>query len=208
MEEIDKTKTEEAVRPLLEIGVATFTLPGQTESGDLHVVAPFTGGIVVAVVDGIGHGAEAAKVARIAQEVVKNYPEEALTLLIKRCHEHLRGTRGVVMSIAAFNYAEKVMTWAGVGNVQGSLLSMDALSSPRTLLVSMGTLGQQLGAVYPTTVPLKPGDTLIFSTDGVREDFSRRLNLKQSPQQLATEILTRSGRQTDDALVLAGRFVV
>lgn len=209
MEEIEKTQiTAEAVRPLLEIGVAAFTLPGQSESGDRHIIAPFAGGMVVAAVDGIGHGAEAAKVARIAQEVVRSYPAEALTLLIKRCHEELRGTRGVVMSIAAFNYAEKVMTWAGVGNVQGTLLSLDRHSQPHTLLVSMGTLGQQLGAVYPAKLPLRSGDTLIFSTDGVREDFSQRLNLKLSPQQLADDILARTVRHTDDALVLAARFLV
>ena len=203
MEEI-KSRAE-ANRPLLDFGIAAFTLPGQSESGDRHIIAPFNGGVLVAVVDGIGHGSEAAKVARVTEEILKNHPDEELTPLLKRCHEGLRGTRGVVMSLAVINYAQKVMTWAGVGNVQGSLISMDTLTPPRTLLVSMGTLGQLLGAVYPTQVALKSGDTLVLSTDGVRENFIENLYMKQTPQQLADEIMVRSVRHTDDALVLVGR---
>jgi len=191
----------------LDLGVATLTLPGQQECGDRYVVAPFADGVLVAAVDGIGHGAEAAKAARIAGNILKSRPHEALVPLIKHCHDELRGTRGVVMSVASFNYPEMIMTWAGVGNVEGKLLSRDTLSQPRTLLLSVGTLGHQLAPVYPTVLPIKPGDTLIFSTDGVREDLDQHLNLKQSPQQLAEDIMARSARHTDDALVLVGRYL-
>lgn len=195
-------------RPALDIGVAVFTMPGQNESGDLHIVASFEGGTLLAVVDGIGHGAEAAKVARIAGDILAGNPAKPPVELIKNCHDELHGTRGVVMSVAVFNHAAKIMTWAGVGNVQGNLISMDAMSQPRTLLLSSGTLGQQLGSVYPTTLAIRPGDTLIFTSDGIREDFYQGLNLKQSPQQLANDILARSARRTDDALVLTGRWLL
>jgi hypothetical protein len=191
----------------LDLGVATLTLPGQQECGDRYVVAPFADGVLVAAVDGIGHGAEAAKAARIAGNILKSRPHEALVPLIKRCHDELRGTRGVVMSVASFNHPEMIMTWAGVGNVEGKLLSRDSLSQPRTLLLSVGTLGHQMGPIHHTAHSIKTGDTLIFSTDGVREDFDQHLNLEQSPQQLADDILVRSARHTDDALVLVGRYL-
>ena len=200
MEEINGT--------FLDMGVAAFTLPGQVECGDRHVIAPFDGGVLLAVIDGVGQGIEAAEVAKTAENVLKNHPEEALEPLIKRCHEELRGTRRVVMSLASFNRAEKTMTWAGTGNIQGYLLPMNMLSPPRSLLLCTGTLGQKLGLVYPTVIPTTPGDTLIFATDGLREDFYQDVNLKQSPQQLADEIMARSARRTDDALVLVGRYFV
>ena len=199
---------EEKNYPILDIGIAVFTQPGETESGDLHVVAPFAAGVLIAVVDGIGHGPEAAKVARIATRVMKDYSHENLQSLIQRCHNALHGTRGVVMSLASFNHETKIMIWAGVGNVQGNLLPMDKLRGSKTLLLSMGTLGQQIGSVHPTELAVKPGDTLVFTTDGIREDFHQGLNLKQSPQQLANDILARSARYTDDALVLVGRYVI
>ena len=194
-------------RPALDIGIGSCALSGQDQCGDQCVVTPFDGGILVAVMDGVGHGPEAARAARVTEEIVRHSPGETLAFLIKRCHEGLRGTRGVVASFAAFNHAQKIMTWVGVGNVQGKLLSMDTLSQPRTLLLSVGTLGHQVASVFPTALPIKSGDTLIFTTDGIREDFDQRVNLKQSPQQLADEILSRHARQTDDALVLVGRYL-
>jgi len=192
---------------MLDLGVAALTLPGQDECGDQHVVVSFAGGVLVAVMDGIGHGKEAAKAAKLTEGILRSHPDEALLPLIKRCHEELRGTRGIVMSVASFNLLAGTMAWAGTGNVQGKLISMDAPSQARTLLLSVGTLGYQLAQVNPTVLPIKPGDTLIFSTDGIREDFDQHLNLKQSPQQLADAILARSASQTDDALVLVGRYL-
>lgn len=199
---------EEINHPILDVGIAVFTQPGEQESGDRHVVTPFAAGVLVAVVDGIGHGPEAAKVARIAEGVIQQYPHENLQALIQRCHDALLGTRGVVMSLASFNHKINVMTWCGVGNVQGYLFPMNIFSRPDYLLLSMGTLGQILGSVYPTELAVEPGDTLVFTTDGIREDFHQSLNLKQSPQQLADDILARSARYTDDALVLVGRYVI
>lgn len=191
----------------LDLGVATLTLPGQEECGDRYVVAPFSDGVLVAAVDGIGHGAEAARAAEIAGNILKTRPHEALEPLLKRCHDELRGTRGVVMSVASFNHPEMIMTWAGVGNVEGKLLSRDSLSQPLILLLNVGTLGHQMGPIHPTAHSIKAGDTLIFSTDGVLEDFGQHLNLEQSPQQLADDIMARSARHTDDALVLVGRYL-
>src|SRR5712692_7135198 len=106
---------------LLEWGVATLPMPGEKESGDLHLVEPFRNGALVAVMDGLGHGAEAAVAARNAVETLKAHPDESVINLLNRCHESLRTTRGVVLGIAAFNAVEGTMTWLGVGNIEGML---------------------------------------------------------------------------------------
>src|SRR5256885_16832155 len=54
------------VAPMIEWGVAAAPLAGETESGDLHLVKPVGRGMLVAAVDGLGHGAEAAAAARTA----------------------------------------------------------------------------------------------------------------------------------------------
>src|ERR1051326_4408996 len=51
---------------LLDWGVAASALPGQAQSGDAHLVKAVATGVLVAVVDGLGHGAEAATAARTA----------------------------------------------------------------------------------------------------------------------------------------------
>src|SRR6266704_3658201 len=52
-------------------------LAGEKESGDLHVVKAVNSGALVAVVDGLGHGAEAAVAARAAVKVLEQYADAA-----------------------------------------------------------------------------------------------------------------------------------
>src|SRR5207245_2764106 len=50
----------------IEWGVAARSLLGQSSSGDRHIVKPFPRGVLLAAVEGLGHGDEAASAARIA----------------------------------------------------------------------------------------------------------------------------------------------
>jgi len=59
--------------------VASLPIPGQAGSGDGHLVHVAPWGALVAVVDGVGHGSEAATATRIALEVrVSNFAAQAL----------------------------------------------------------------------------------------------------------------------------------
>ena len=116
--------------PLIEWGVAVQPLEGEAESGDQYVVQPFPKGVLVAAVDGLGHGPEAAAAARSAVAILKDYAHEPVISLLRRCHERLIRTRGVVMSLASFNALDSTMTWLGVGNVEGLLLRADVAANP------------------------------------------------------------------------------
>src|SRR5947209_14365503 len=113
---------ENEVGTVLDWACAGVALPGETESGDLHVVKDFEGGALVGVVDGLGHGPEAAAAARKAVAALEQRAEEPLIPLVRRCHEHLRGTRGVVMRIASLDTGNNSASWLGVGNVEGILV--------------------------------------------------------------------------------------
>lgn len=118
-------------RPI-EWAAATLTLQGQAESGDRYAVAPFDAGVLVAVVDGLGHGEEAASAAELAAGILMEAPHKSVITLISRCHERLRSTRGVVMSLASFNSVDETMTWLGVGNVEGRFVRAAHNARPRT----------------------------------------------------------------------------
>jgi hypothetical protein len=51
-----------------------------------------------------------------------------------------------------------------------------------------------------------PGDLLIFATDGIRSDFTAKINFTESPRRMVERILEQSFRGVDDALVLAIRY--
>ncbi len=194
--------------PLVEYGVAKFVLPGQGESGDLHLVCCNQNGILIAAIDGIGHGEEAASAAKTAVSVLKTGADEPVISLLQRCHEGLRSMRGVVLSLASIDPVHGMMTWAGVGNVQGALMRAGARKGAvqEVLMLRGGVVGSQLPALQAAVLPVAKGDTLVFVTDGIRGEFAESLSALESPQRAADRILEGYCRGNDDALVLVVRL--
>jgi serine phosphatase RsbU (regulator of sigma subunit) len=194
---------------LLQSAFAARALPGQTVHGDLHLIQPFDGGCLIAVVDGLGHGEEAARAARQAAATMAASASRSIPEIVQECHHALRHTRGVVMSLASLNAAEETMTWAGVGNVEGVLLKKDATTnSGRELLLSrQGVVGYRLPRLVTSVIAVAAGDTLVFATDGVREGFWQDCHCEELPQRMAERIVSSFGKGTDDALVVAARYL-
>ncbi len=194
--------------PIVEYGVANFALPGQGESGDYHLVCWNQQGVLIAAIDGVGHGEEAANAAKIAASILKTGVEEPIISLVEQCHERLRSTRGVVLSLASIDPVHGMMTWLGVGNVQGVLLRGDAKkgSSQETLLLRAGVVGSRLPPLQAAVLPIAKGDTLFLVTDGISGDFAGNLSTLGNPQRAADRILERYRVGNDDALVLVARL--
>jgi hypothetical protein len=193
---------------MLEWGVATAPLPGETDCGDRHVVQAFDGGVLVAVIDAVGHGAQAARIAGLAAGVLGQHPAEPVRALLWRCHERLRGSRGAAISVASFDVRASTMAWLGVGNVHGVVVRAGVLPQPRrdSLLVRGGMVGDRLPELELTEIRVEGGDMLIMATDGVASDFREVLPGTLEPQQLAERIERRHARSTDDSLVLVARY--
>ena len=198
-----------SAQTLVHWGVATLALQGQSESGDLHMVNAVKDGVLLAVVDGLGHGEEAAAAARIAVDALERYAEEPPLSLLQRCHVALKGSRGVVMSVARFDVSRSTMTWLGVGNVEGVLhqANWSERSGRASLVTRGGIVGGEIPSVQAAVIPVAPGDTLVFATDGISQDFLADVSAKEEPQRLADHLLARHGKGTDDALVLVARYL-
>jgi negative regulator of sigma-B (phosphoserine phosphatase) len=149
---------------MVEYGVAKFVLPGQGESGDHHLVCCNRNGILVAAIDGIGHGEEAANASKAAAALLRSSADEPVIFLVERCHEKLRATPGVVLSLACIDREHGMMTWLGVGNVEGELMRADAKKGNvrESLLLQAGVVGSQLPALEATVLPIVRGDTLFL----------------------------------------------
>jgi hypothetical protein len=202
----------QSLADLIDIGIAHRTLPGEQESGDAYVVAPFDGGTLVAVIDGLGHGPEAAQAAQLARVTLQAEPAANVVTLIQICHTALRHTRGAVMTLVQINLPGPAMTWVGVGNVEGRLLRErhphERTSHPsEAVMLRGGVVGYQLPALKPATLALNSGDTLMLATDGLRPGALETLSEGSGGvQELADSLLSTHGRDTDDALVLVARY--
>ena len=190
------------------VGVASKTLQGQTVSGDTHVIIPFNEGLLVAVIDGLGHGPEAAIASMAAVKTLEECAGQNVISIIKQCHEHLHGTRGVVMSIASFNTEENTMTWLAVGNIEGYVIRANpGINDRPCILMRAGVVGHSLPPLRADTIRINSGDTLVMATDGIKGGFSSVLNSNASPQIIADNIMNRFARETDDALIVAVRWL-
>ena len=195
--------------PIIEWGVAGRSYDGRTESGDQYLVEPYPDGVLVAVVDGLGHGPSAAVAGQTAIAALKGHAHEPVVPLLKRCHESLRRTRGVVASLASFSAVARTMTWLGVGNVKGVLLCPDGRGdhTRERLLLRGGVVGYNLPTLRPSALPVSRGDTLILATDGLRSALVEDLALSDPPQRMADALLASHRRGTDDAMVLVACYI-
>jgi len=177
---------------------------GETHSGDGCVVTSFAGGALVAVIDALGHGDQAAHAAEVAVRTLERHPHQSPAELIERCHADMRATRGAAISMASFDWRRQTMTWLGIGNVAGVLMRPDAGAGFHavSLLVRGGVVGDRLPELQPFVVPLVADAMLIMTTDGVHGDFTEVLSATLEPQHLARRILDGYARSDDDATVL------
>jgi phosphoserine phosphatase RsbX len=193
----------------IEWAVAQLPAPGEAVSGDRHVVLSHAGGVLLAVVDGCGHGVEAAKAADEAVETLRRHAGDSVLAQLKHCHAALGGTRGAVMTVAELTLEDEALTLAGIGNVEATVFRAHARpSSParECALLRGGTVGQSMPAPYASVIPVYSGDVLVMATDGVRTDTWPELALKSPPQRIADQILQRNFKGNDDALALVARF--
>lgn len=193
---------------LIDAAVAEAPLAGETESGDLYLVAPHPGGVLVAAIDGLGHGGEAAQASRVARSILEEDPGAHLTDLFVSAHSALARSRGVVMSLASFDH-RGCLTWLGVGNVEGTLVRAveGTVRRADSILLLGGVVGYQLPKLRPSTRPVEPGDLLILATDGIGTGYIEGLDTAAGPEAIAGRILAEYGRRGDDALVLVARYL-
>ena len=194
---------------IVEWSTAIQVREGEALSGDHYLICRVLDRVLVAVVDGIGHGPEAAHASRRAVEILEANAGESLVSLFTLCHQELRDTRGMVMSLASFDGHGESLTWLGVGNVQGRLLRADMTLVHREeeLLTYSGVVGHEMPAVLVFSVlPVFKGDVLILATDGISHDFTKSVHLGRSAYQIANDILTKHSTGVDDALVIVVKY--
>lgn len=193
----------------VDFGVAAKPLAGEVLSGDACLVRQIDDDVLLAVVDGIGHGPQAAQAANAALAAIESHLNRPLVQLAEQCHRALVQMRGVAMMLVSVQSEGNLLTWLGIGNVWGGILtgSAPARARWRGMPSHSGIVGYRLPRLQPGRVTIAPGDWLIIATDGVRCDSDgSEMETSGPPQAVATRILSRYSHGNDDALVFAARY--
>lgn len=178
-------------------------------SGDMHAIVEREDGALVALLDGLGLGIEAATAARAAIPVLEAHDGASVVSLVQQCHEALRKTRGAAMTVAWFDARDASMTWTGVGNVDGVLIRAagSAQGLKEAISTRGGVVGYRLPSLRATRHEVSSGDLLVMATDGIRSTFSAGIVTQFTAQEIAESILVRYAKGTDDAHVLVARYL-
>jgi serine phosphatase RsbU (regulator of sigma subunit) len=178
---------------------------GERLSGDAVIIRPLQQGLLVTIVDVLGHGPEAHELTGVIDAYLNRFASADVSGLMRRLHQHLKGTRGAAVGLCAIDSASGRIEYAGIGNT-----ALRRFGSTETRLVSQdGVLGQNMRTPRPQTLQLEPGDLVVLYTDGVSDRFT--VNdypgvLHHAPQQVASNIVQRFGKDHDDAACIAVRY--
>jgi anti-sigma regulatory factor (Ser/Thr protein kinase) len=190
----------------LETGVVCLAIPGEGVCGDGWLVQPMPNdGCSLAVVDGLGHGREAAAAADIALEFLARETTLSPGALLETAHGVLRPTRGAAIAVAEIDAERGLIRYAGVGNIATSVVSA---GRSRSLVSMNGTVGHVMSRTREFQEPFPEDAHLVMASDGIsaRWDLATMPGItSRHPAVIAAAIYRDHGRARDDATVLAVR---
>lgn len=182
-------------------GSVALAIRGELESGDRWQFLPTPRGWSAAVVDGLGHGAEAARASDIVAREHAALPESPAHCLAL-AHERSRAGRGAAASIVAYDAAAASLVHAGVGNVAVSVVGLE---DGRGLASQNGTLGAACPAVREQRIDAPRRSLVVMHSDGLSSRWSIRTHpglRSRHPQVIAAALFRDAWRVRDDATVL------
>ena len=160
---------------------------------------------VLALADGLGHGAAAHRAASKAMQCIAAHLDDSCEAMFAACNECLLDTRGAVLAIAIVDLDSNLLTLGVTGNIRVRLFGVN---SAVWLGAGRGFVGAGHALPVPDRIPLEQGDRLVLSTDGIDESSGSRACMERknaTSQQIADEVLRGWARQDDDAAVLVYR---
>jgi anti-sigma regulatory factor (Ser/Thr protein kinase) len=184
---------------LLDLGGLSVAMEGEQFSGDGWASCATQTGMAVFLADGLGHGPLAESAAREAIRAFEKASFRPPTELLEIVHQATRGTRGAAAAVAAIDVREKVVRFAGIGNIAGALISGNEV---RHMVSMNGIVGHQVRVFREFTYPWREGDLMVMHSDGLSTHWDLRSypGLAQKTCALMAGVLYRDfGRGRDDA---------
>jgi anti-sigma regulatory factor (Ser/Thr protein kinase) len=188
----------------LQIGAVCVPMPGEEACGDAWAVEWRSGHCVILVVDGLGHGVDAAVAAMAAVKALRTHPQLAPAPLIELAHGALRSTRGAALAVADIDLVREVR-YAGIGNITGVVRSPDGA---RHMVSQAGIVGHEARKIQEFVYPWTQDSLLIMHSDGLATHWSldQYPGLAARHPSLIAGVLYRDfTRERDDVTVVVAK---
>ena len=184
----------------MRFGIFSRPVVGETVNGDSYVVEEWNRQTLLGVIDGLGHGEQAALASSEARKYILANHTWEIEELISGMHEHLRGTRGVVAGLLRIDRDIAKLSFCGIGNVNVSIQGQPQMH-PTCL---DGIIGSRIRKIMKFGYNFDSIRSVVLHSDGISDRFSLSSYpyVFERPQAAAEQIMADWGKKEDDATVL------
>lgn len=176
---------------------------GETVSGDAFFYKHLPSYAVFSVVDVLGHGPEAHRVAETVRKILETEYRKDLLSITEYCHHRLKGSRGAAIAVGKIDFKESVFYHIGIGNVETRIYGGASLLRPSC---TNGTLGMSIGGARVGEYPYFEGSCIIMFSDGISGKFDiDAAVLRKTAQEISHFVFSKYAKDHDDATVLVVR---
>lgn len=155
----------------------------------------------ICLVDGLGHGHEAALAADAALLHAEGSAFLSPRRMIEAIDDGIRASRGAAIGVAQVDAARRTFCFFGVGNVRAALFGERTWRFDGT----PGIVGAGCKTPLADTLPFRDGDLLVLWTDGSSPNLAldrASLRLKGEPEALARRLVGQFSTGRDDVGVV------
>jgi anti-sigma regulatory factor (Ser/Thr protein kinase) len=193
------------LRRRFDVGAICVAMPGEAVCGDAWRVHEQPERAIAVLADGLGHGPHASEAAIAALDALDARRFTGASAALEGMHAAIRHTRGAAAAIAEIVPAARVVRFAGIGNVAGSLCADGRIRQAVSL---SGTLGHEARHFREYSYPWTAGSLMVMSSDGLRTHWtlSDYPGIQQHDPTVVAAVLYRDfSRQRDDVTVVVCR---
>lgn len=188
----------------VSVAVAHLSLPmvGQIANGDRAIFRTDDDQrILFAVIDGLGHGVEAAAASEAGEKYLRSVSlSTPLVEIMRHMHDAMAGSRGAAATVCILRSRE--MEACAVGNVE---VRCADLRLP--LVFSAGILGVRVAKFHVCHAPIMGRARFVMFSDGISSRTPIEDVRTLSPSVACEAIMKKYRRKEDDATVLVADAV-
>lgn len=199
--------TEKARVYNAEVRSVIVPKPGETDCGDAMSIKQTPQRLTLFLADALGHGKEAQRVALAAVKAFEECTENSPVEILRYIHEQMRKTRGLVGTVATFDYLQKTWKICGVGNITCRIGNYEQV---KTYLSYNGIIGMNIPtSMNDQETAYMPGQMIFLCSDGLKsrlELYKTAGIYKYDASVLSAALYKDYGRQTDDMSIVIGKL--
>jgi serine phosphatase RsbU (regulator of sigma subunit) len=179
---------------------------GERVSGDLIWFRKVDNILYLALIDALGHGTEANRMAVIIESALENSAFSTLKKMVSIMHESAKSDLGAAASLLRIDTSNGNFECVTVGNTTVRLTRDQQPYDPPS---TPGVLGQSMRTPVSYTTKLVGGEVIFVFSDGVGSDFEQSMYprlARMSAEAISRLTLRKYGKSVDVASVAVIKY--